>query len=130
MLVRMIWTFSTILLAALPAAAEDCLTLEFEAREALIRNAPTCDRAMELFGNCAAGGSGDISFGQIATEKCQADFLQKLSAGQRRSYERAIKRCNDGYKEGEGTLSRAIAAGCRATLAQSYARRFGKPRPR
>jgi hypothetical protein len=52
------------------------------------------------------------------------------SAGQRRSYERAIKRCNDGYTESEGTLSRAMAAGCRATLAQSYAHKFGKPRPR
>ena len=47
MLVRMILTISTLLLATLPAAAEDCLSLEFEAREALIRNAPTCDRAME-----------------------------------------------------------------------------------
>ena len=55
-------------------------------------------------------------------------FLQKLSAAQRRTYERWIKRCNDDYKPDEGTLSRAMAAGCRAMLAQNYARKFSKAR--
>ncbi len=85
---------------------------------------------MERFGGCNAGGSGDINLGQIVTEKCQGDFLQKLSAGQRRSYDRGMKRCNDEVKEDEGTLSRAMAAGCRAELAQSYAHKFGKARSR
>jgi hypothetical protein len=128
MLVRIILACSAILLLSRPAAAQDCLKLEFEAREALVRQAATCDKAMELFGGCAFGGSGDINLGQIVTEKCQADFLQKLSAGQRRAYELGIKRCNDEYKEEEGTLSRAIVAGCRANLAQSYAHKFGEAR--
>ncbi len=128
MLVRMILACSAILLLTPPAAAQDCQKLEFDAREALLRKAPTCDQAMERFEGCNAGGSGDINLGQIVTEKCQADFLQKLSAGQRRAYERGIKRCNDEYKEEEGTLSRAIVAGCRANLAQSYAHKFGNAR--
>ena len=128
MLVRIILVCSAILLLTRPGAAQDCLKLEFEAREALVRQTPTCGKAMELFAGCAFGGSGDINLGQIVTEKCQADFLQKLSAGQRRAYERGIKRCNGAYKEEEGTLSRAIAAGCRANLAQSYAHKFGKAR--
>ena len=37
-----------------------------------------------------------------------------------------MKNCNDEYKEEEGTLSRAMVAGCRANLAQSYAHKFGK----
>jgi hypothetical protein len=113
-------------LADPPAVAEDCQALAFEAREALLRKAPTCDKAKELLGGCTAGGSGDISLGQIVTEKRQAAFLQKLSTEQRRSYDREMKSCNDEYKEGEGTLSRAMAAGCRADLAQSYAHKFGK----
>jgi hypothetical protein len=130
MLVRMILAGSAILLLTLSAAAEDCQQLEFEAREALVRKAPTCDKAMEQFASCNAGGSGDIILGQIAIEKCQADFLKKLSAKQRRSYESEIKDCNDEVKEDEGTLSRAMAAGCRANLAQDYALKFGKPRSR
>ena len=128
--VRMILAFSAILLLIRPGAAEDCRELEFGAREALLRAAPTCDKAMELFSSCNGGGSGDINLGQIVTEKCQADFLEKLSAKQRRTYEGEIKSCNAEYKEDEGTLSRAMAAGCRAELAQSYAEKFGKPRSR
>jgi hypothetical protein len=124
----MIVAFSAILLLIRPAAAKDCRELEFSARETLLRKAPTCDQAMELFGNCNGGGSGDINLGQIVTEKCQADFLEKLSAKQRLTYEGEIKSCNAEVKEDEGTLSRAMAAGCRAELAQSYAHKFGKQR--
>jgi len=130
MLVRMILACSAILLLTLPGAAGGCRELEFEAREALLRTAPSCDKAMELFASCNAGGSGDINLGQIVTEKCQADFLKKLSAKQQRAYEGEIKSCNDEVKEDEGTLSRAMAAGCRAQLAQSYAQKFGKARSR
>jgi hypothetical protein len=130
MLVRMILACSAILLLTPPAAAEDCQTLEFDAREALLRKAPACDPAMELFSSCNGGGSGDINLGQIVTEKCEGVFLQKLSAAQRRSYDREMKSCNDEYKKDEGTLSRAMAAGCRALVAQRYAHKFGKPLPR
>ena len=128
MLVRIILACSAILLLALPAAAEDCRELEFGAREALLRKAPTCDQAMELFGSCNAGGSGDINLGRIVTAKCEAAFLQKLSARQRGSYDREIKSCNAEVKGDEGTLSRAMAAGCRALVAQSFAHKFGKAR--
>jgi hypothetical protein len=126
----MVVAFSAFLLLIRPAAAEDCRELEFGAREALLRAAPTCDKAMELFGNCNGAGSGDINLGQIVTEKCQADFLEKLSAKQRRTYEGEIESCNAEVKQDEGTLSGAMAAGCRAELAQSYAEKFGKPRSR
>ena len=62
------------------------------------------------------------------TDKCEAGFLKKLSKAQRRAYDREMKSCNDEYKEDEGTLSRAMAAGCRADLAQSYAHKFGEAR--
>src|ERR1700690_4246442 len=126
MLVRIILACSAILLLARPGAAQDCLKLEFEAREALVRQAATCDKAMALFEGCAFGGSGDINLGQIATTKCEVGFLKKLSKAQRRGYDREMKSCNDKYKEEEGTLSRAIVAGCRANLAQSYAHKFDK----
>ena len=130
MLVRMILACSAILLVTAANAAEDCQKLEFAAREALVRKAPTCDKAMEQFTNCNAGGSGDVIFGQIVTEKCQGYFLKKLNAKQRQAYANEIKACNDEVKEDEGSLSRAIGAGCRATVAQNYAHKFGRARPR
>jgi hypothetical protein len=128
MLVRMILVCSAILLVTAANAAEDCQKLEFGAREALVRKAPTCDKAMEQFTNCNAGSSGDVILGLIVTRKCQGDFLKKLNAKQRRAYADGIKSCNDGVKEEEGSLSRAMAAGCRAELARSYAHKFGRAR--
>ena len=126
MLVRIILACSAILLLARSGFAQDCLKLEFEAREALVRQAATCDKAMALFEGCAFGGSGDINLGQIATDKCEAGFLKKLSKAQRRGYDREIKSCNDEVKEDEGTLSIAMGAGCRALAAQNYAHKFGE----
>ena len=130
MFVRMILAFSAILLLVSPAATEDCRTLDFQARGTLIRRAPTCDKAMELYTNCNGGGGGDVILGRIVAEKCQVDFLKRLNAMQRQAYANGIKSCNDEIKEDEGSISRAIAAGCRASLAQSYAHKFGKPRSR
>ena len=128
MLVRIILACSAILLLTRLGAAEDCQTLGFEGREQVLRQAPTCDKANELFADCAYGASGDTSLGQIVTEKCEGDFLTKLSKAQRRTYDRGIKRCNAKYANMEGTMYRAMAAGCRADLAQSYAHKFGKAR--
>lgn len=128
MFIRIILACSAILLLTRPGAAEDCRALGFEGREAVVRQAPTCDKAMERFGDCNYGAGGDIGLGQIVTEKCETVFLKKLNAQARRSYRRGIKTCNDADKEDEGTLSHAIAAGCRANLAQDYARKFGKAR--
>ena len=130
MLVRIILACSAILLLASPGRPQDCQSLPQEGREEVLRKAPTCDKAMELFSDCAYGASGDISLGQIITEKCEATFLQKLSAGQKRSYDRGMKRCYDKYKNEDGTMYRAMTAGCQADLAQSYAHRFGKARSR
>jgi hypothetical protein len=55
MLVRTILACSAILLLVRPGAAEDCQLLGFEAREQVLRHAPTCDKANELFGDCAYG---------------------------------------------------------------------------
>ena len=128
MLVRMILACSAILLLAPLAAAQECQHMRYEDREALIRKAPSCDRAMETFGDCAFGASGDTGLGQIVTEKCEGDFLQKLSAGQRRTYQRGIKRCDDKYAKMEGSMYIAMAAGCRAELARTYSHKFDKAR--
>jgi hypothetical protein len=128
MLVRIILACSAILLLVRPGAAEDFQMLDQAGREQVLRQAPTCDKANELFGDCAYGAGGDTALGQIVTQKCEADFLHKLSKAQRRSYERAIKRCGAKYANMDGTMYRAMAAGCRAERAQSYSRKFGKAR--
>jgi hypothetical protein len=127
MLVRIILACSAILVFVQPGtAAEDCQQLGHEDREQVIRQAPTCDKAMELFGDCAYGATGDIALGQVVNDKCEAVFLARLSAARRRIYQRGIKHCDAKYANMDGTMYRAMAAGCRAELARDYARKFGK----
>src|ERR1700682_6653069 len=109
----MILAFSAILLLTRPGAAQDCQHFEHDARKGVIYDAPTCDKAKERFGDCAYGASGDVSLGEIVIEKCEGDFLNKLSTGQRRAYLRGIKACDAQYENMQGTMYVAMAAGCR-----------------
>jgi hypothetical protein len=90
------------------------------------RNAPSCDKALEVFSLCAAGASSDVILGGIVTEKCEAVFLPKLSPRERRAYARAQDRCDRRYQRQMGSMYRAFTAFCGAELAHRYARRFGK----
>jgi hypothetical protein len=115
--------------------AQECQNLGHAEREALVRKAPTCNKAVEQFSDCAYGASGDVSLADIVTEKCEAEFLPKIVRTPRwRAYQRSIKRCDDKYEKMDGTMYIAMAAGCRIEVAQSYAHRFnkapaGKPKP-
>jgi hypothetical protein len=64
---------------------EQCPTLDRQEIEDLLRQAPSCQRGITLFEICQVGSSGDVSFGAIVTEKCEGDFLSKLSAAQKRA---------------------------------------------
>ena len=50
--------------------------------------------------------------------------------GQKHGYERGINRCNDKYAKMDGTMYIAMAAYCRAELAQTYARKYSKSKSR
>jgi hypothetical protein len=90
------------------------------------RTAPSCHKSLEVFSLCAAGASSDVILGGIVTEKCEADFLPKLSRRERRAYKRAHERCERKYRREMGTMYRALEALCHAEVAQSHARRFAK----
>jgi hypothetical protein len=124
---RMVLALSAALLIA-PAAAKDCPTQEFshEAREEVVRKAASCKDSLEVMEACAYGASGDTGLGEIVMEKCEADFLTKLSKAQRQTYDRGIKRCDDKYKNQSGTMYRSFSAFCRATLARDSAAKFVK----
>ena len=124
--VRMILAFSTMVLMASGVAAQECMNLGHEQRQALIAKAPTCDKAHEQFSDCAYGASGDVSLADIVTEKCEAEFLPSIVRTPRwRAYQRSIKRCDDKYEKMDGTMYIAMAAGCRIDVAQSFAHKFG-----
>jgi hypothetical protein len=126
--------FAILLLAAPPVRAEpkpqkECAAFgkgSFEARADLVRDAPTCDAAMEEFEACAYGAGGDTGLGQIARKKCEADFLPRLSKSRRAAYNAEIDRCNQKYRNEDGTMYRSFESFCRAGVAQTYSRRAKK----
>ncbi len=111
-----------------PNDSKECPVEErsLEAIVKAIKAAPSCDKSMEVFDACSYTASGDVSLGAAVTEKCEADFLAKLSAAQRRTYDRKQKRCARKYRRESGTMYRSFEAFCGAQVAQSYARKFSK----
>jgi hypothetical protein len=115
-----------------PALAKDCPAQDFshEAREEAVRKAPSCRESLDVMEACAYTATGDVSLGEIVRKKCEAGFLAKLGKAQRRTYDRAIKHCDDKYKNESGTMYRSFSAFCRAILARDTAAKFAKVPPR
>lgn len=108
---------------------EQCPTHDLDAIEKLIREAPSCQRAVAVFEICEFGASGDVSLGAAVTEKCEGNFLSKLSAAQKRVYNRKQKRCVRKYQDKAGTMYRSFEAFCGAYVARDYSAKFLKAAP-
>jgi hypothetical protein len=128
MFVRVIAVLAPILLQpiAAMAAGQDCPTTDGQEVEQLIADAPSCDRAMALFRICAYGAGGDIGLGAIVREKCEGDFLDRLSKRERRRYDRWIRYCERRYEKEAGTMYRSFEAFCVADVAQAFSRNAGR----
>ena len=127
MLCRTVLAVSAMLLLAAPAPAKDCPVQDagWEAREDAIRHAPTCKQAMEIMKTCAYGAGGDTGLGEAVRERCEPEFLPKLSKAQKRAYDREQKRCDQKYARQSGTMYRSFTAFCQAKSTVAHAARFG-----
>ena len=130
MFIRTLWALPAILMliAPLPIAplqAADCpVPRSGDTISEMLEKAPTCADALKMFEACGYGSSIDVQFGATVTEKCEGDFLPKLSASQRKVYDREKDACTRKYAKQEGTMYRSFEAFCRAKLAAGYARKF------
>jgi len=115
-------------LSAGPALAGVCLGKSMSLEETIdaINATPGCDRAMQLFEACEYGTSGDIHLGAAVEKKCEADFLERLKAQQKLTYQREMRACDRKYQNESGTMYRSFTAFCRAEVAQRYARQAMK----
>jgi hypothetical protein len=125
------WVASFVLLMLLgagPALAAVCLgkSMTLDDIQGAINAAPGCERAMKLFEACEFGTSGDTHLGAAVTRKCEGDFLKRLSAPQKRAYQRELRVCDRKYRNEDGTMYRSFEAFCRAGVAQRYSREARK----
>jgi len=126
---RAVWAVSAVLLTITPAVAKDCPLQNSspDAREEAIRKAPSCRQAYDIMEACAYGATGDTGLGDALRERCEPEFLPKLSKMQRRLYDRTQKRCDEKHARLSGTMYRSMAAFCRARSTAVYAARYGRP---
>jgi hypothetical protein len=111
-----------------PARASICLGKSMTQDETVSAISATsgCDRAMKLFEDCAYKASGDVLLGNAVEKKCEADFLSRLSAAQKKVYQGKLERCEDKYRHQDGTMYRSFTAFCRAEVSQRYSRQARK----
>jgi hypothetical protein len=112
--------------AVTASAAAECPTREGDQILDLLGHAPTCEKSLALFQDCAYGASGDVGLSEVVIGKCEGDFLTRLNRSQRRAYEVEQKRCGRKYQKESGSMYRSFEAFCRANLAKALARRFAE----
>src|SRR4028119_720216 len=108
------------------AAAAECPVAGFdwEKIEEAARTAPSCERSFQMLARCSSGAGSDVGLGSVITDRCEADFLTKLSSAQRQVYRSAQARCQRKYQQESGTMYRSFEAFCGAEIALVYARRY------
>ena len=118
-------------IAAAPALAAVCLDTSMKQDEiiAAINAAPGCEQAMKIFRDCEYGASGDVLLGAAVETKCEADFMPRLTAANKKAYSRAMAACDRKYASESGTMYRSFTAFCRAEIAQRYSRQARKAKP-
>lgn len=125
---RVVLAVSAVFLFANPLQAKDCPAKDsgYEAREEAVRKAGSCRQALEVMEACAYTASGDTGLGVALHERCEREFLGKLSKAQRKAYDREQTRCSTKYAKESGTMYRSFTAFCQAQSTVAYAARFGR----
>jgi len=110
-----------------PAWAKDCPVTEdtAEVKEAAVRKAPSCQQALEIMTACAYGATGDRGLADALQERCEPEFVGKLSKAQKKAYDSEQKRCDAKYAKQSGSMYRSFSAFCQAQSTVAYAKRFG-----
>ena len=112
-------------LLASPVQAADCpVERGGDTISDAIEKAPTCEAAQKVFEACAYVASIDTQFGAIVTEKCEKDFLARLSPAQAKTYQGRKDACSKKYAKQDGTMYRSFEAMCISKLAVGYSKRF------
>ena len=124
-MIRLPLALAAALLLAAPVRAADCpVERSGDTISDAIEKAASCEAAQKVFEACAYVASIDTQFGATVTEKCEKDFLAKLSPTQSKTYQSQKDACTKKYANKEGTMYRSFEAMCISKLAVGYSKRF------
>lgn len=121
---RIGWTILISLTLVGSVAAEEAKCPKGQAPIQLedIEGAPGCLQAHKLHEACAWGSSGDANMTEIVVRKCEAGFMDHLTAAQKRRYEARAQACGDRYPITPlgGSIQIYLSAMCDEDLAATY----------
>jgi hypothetical protein len=111
---------------AAPASA-DCPAPTLQQDDILkaIQKAPTCKASFDVMDACRFNSGGDVLLANAVIERCEATFLQRLDARQKRSYQQERAACARKYANKVGTMYVSAAVTCEAIAAVKRAQRWG-----
>jgi hypothetical protein len=132
MLERTVFALFAAALLTTPLKAMDCpvetrVEGTLEAKEEAIRKARSCKAAYQIMEACAYTASGDTGLGEAVRERCEPEFLPRLSKSLRRVYDQEQRRCTHKYVNKSGTMYVSFSAFCRAESTVKYAAKYGAP---
>ena len=121
---RIGWTVLIWLTLVGNAAAEEAKCPKGKAPIQLedIEAAPGCIEAHKLHDACAWGSSGDANMTEIVMSKCEAGFLDHMTAAQKRRYEARGRACGERYPITPlgGSIQIYLSSMCHEDLAVTY----------
>lgn len=120
---RWFFVVVTLLISGSVAAAE--CTLDLEAEEAKVRAATSCASAHAILTGCLWGSTADISRASMTREKCESEFMSRLTGRQETSYQRKLAACQRKYARQSGTMYQSMQAVCEADAARAFAGKHG-----
>ena len=88
--------------------------------EKALKAAKSCADAEKQYNDCRWGSSADVGFGGIVIDRCERDFLSKLSIEQKKHYTEEMHLCGYEYARQQGTLSISDAATCAVDVSARY----------
>jgi hypothetical protein len=105
------------------AYAQDCPAASLEERLQLIETARSCVQASHINDLCSEATGADTIPSQAVIDKCEMDFVGKLSRSRLAAYKREIARCERKYANKRGTMYVSFTMYCMAHVAVRFSRK-------
>ncbi len=117
--------FFVLMCAGLQTFAAEC-TVQFSSDRYLnkvkdiILKSTSCEEGAHIAEACALGASGDLQTVPVAIEKCEIDFMTKLSTSDKVAYHNLQSKCFEKYETLNGSMYKSMAIFCSLQVSRLY----------
>lgn len=80
----------------------------------------SCDKGSSIAQACAFASSMDVQTTAEAKHQCELNFEKKLSSSDKEVYKALLNKCDNKYKDMDGTMYLSASAFCRLNVARLY----------